>query len=128
MPECYDNVKVLLNILGTEYFNFVIGDNKILRIVFGMQSNSATFSCTWCHATAPYDKDFYFLRTFKSLKENFTAYQNLVNEIGETDALKQAKNFKSVVHASLIEGPDDMEILDKAPDRKIKFVKCISSN
>ena len=48
MPENYHNVKALLQELGTHYFTYIIGDNKILRMIYGMQSCSATFACVWC--------------------------------------------------------------------------------
>ena len=83
MPENYQNIAILLSDLATDYFSFIIGDNKIIRILYGMQSCAATFACCWCHATAPYDQDTYKFRTFKSLRENADAYQALVAKEGE---------------------------------------------
>ena len=92
MPENYENVKCLLKELGTQLFSFIIGDNKIIRILYGMQSCAATFSCCWCHATAPYDKPSYKLRTFKSLKENSEAYQKFLAESSD----KKRQNLKHI--------------------------------
>ena len=94
MPENYHNVKALLQELETHYFTYIIGDNKILRMIYGMQSCSATFACVWCDATSPYDKPFYTLRTFKSLKLNSQGYLKLVEVSRGEDVIWLYKSLK----------------------------------
>ena len=113
MPENYHNVKILLDILGTDYFSFVIGDNKILRICYGMQSCSAKHSCTWCIGSKPFDEEYYELRTFEHLLENYNGYQDQVAKVGETNAKLRAMDFFNVVNKSLLKGTG--QLLDRSP-------------
>ena len=93
-----------------------LDDLKALRIKEGCQGHSSTFNCNWCHGKSPFDRDDYFLRTFKSLRENYKAFQDRCQEVGEKKALLQAKEFKNVVNKPLINGADHQELLVVAPD------------
>ena len=78
-----------------------------------MQGSSATYPCTWCIGIAPFDEEFYELRTFEQIEENYNGFEDLKAEKGEKQALLLAKDFYSVVRKSLIKGRG--LILDKTP-------------
>ena len=122
VPETHSNLVKLLEDCSLKKFGFLLGDLKIVRMVFGMQTCSAKFPCPWCHAEAPYDKKHYTLRTFKSLRDNCKKFKDLVEKIGLKAAMKQARNCKSVVNENLIEGEDDEEIIEKSPPDELHVV------
>ena len=83
MPETYNNLEKILAEFNTDFFSWLIGDNKILRQGYGMQPCSSKFGCVWCHASSPYDfEENYTLRTGKSLRENYEKFQKLVEKHG----------------------------------------------
>ena len=121
-PENYENFKIFLADFGILRLSWFLADIKAVRIAYGMQSSSSKFNCTWCHATAPFDKSYlkdkvkhYFLRTFKSLRDNAKGFEALVAKVGLAKALSQAMNFKNATKMPLIEGDDLKEILESAP-------------
>ena len=115
VPETHSNCKRLLKNVCLKKFGFMLGDLKIVRMCYGMQPCSAKFSCPWCHATAPYDQKTYKLRTFKSLRDNYNGFKDLVEKNGLKEALKLAKNFKSVTKENLMEGEDWEEVVERSP-------------
>ena len=121
-PENYENFRIFLADFGILKLSWFLADIKAVRIAYGMQSSSSKFNCTWCHATAPFDKSFlkdkvkhYFLRTFKSLRDNAKGFEARVAKVGLKSALSEAMNFKNVTKMPLIEGDDLKEILESAP-------------
>ena len=122
VPETHNNLVGMLDGFNLKKFGFMLGDLKIVRMVYGMQPCSAKFSCPWCHGTAPFDKKHYTLRTFKSLRENCKGFKDLAAKIGLKKAMKQAMNFKSVVNENLIEGEDDEELIERSPPDELHVV------
>ena len=90
VPETHNNLVSMLDGFNLKKFGFMLGDLKIVRMVYGMQPCSAKFSCPWCHATAPYDQKTYKLRTFKSLRDNYNGFKDLVEKKGLKEDLKHA--------------------------------------
>ena len=115
IPETYDNVQVFMDSFDVAKLGFFLGDIKIDRSCYGMQCSSSKFACYLCHATKPYDRKDYQLRTFKSLRENHELFKKMVEELGYAKAYALAKNCKSVVRGSLINGEDWETILDRSP-------------
>ena len=122
VPETHNNLVSMLDGFNLKKFGFMLGDLKIVRMVYGMQPCSAKFSCPWCHGTAPFDKKHYTLRTFKSLRENCKGFKDQVAKIGPKAAMKLAMNFKSVVNENLIEGEDDEELIERSPPDELHVV------
>ena len=117
MPETYNNLEKILAEFNTDFFSWLIGDNKILRQGYGMQPCSSKFGCVWCHASAPYGfEENFTLRTGKSLRENFEKFEKLVEKHGfETAKRLYGPMCKSVVKRFLIALKDHEEVLDKSP-------------
>ena len=127
VPETHKNLTCLLRNFSLKKFGFLLGDLKIVRMAYGMQSCSAKFSCPWCHGTAPFEGKDYKLRTCKTLKINLKKYQDLVAKFGPKKALKLAKTCKNVVRENLVEcdceGDDcECEILEKSPPDELHVV------
>ena len=117
--ENHFNFNEIMTLMGIKDLDFLkhLDDLKAGRIKEGCQGHSSTYNCSWCHGIAPFDQPPYFLRTFKSLNDNYQGYQKLCQEIGEAKALPRAKEFKNVVNLPLIHGPDDQQVMEKAkPD------------
>ena len=71
-----------------------------------MQSCSATYPCSYCTGTAPFDpfEEQAELRTFASIEEDAEHFKAMVDQIGPEAAKKRAKECHSVVEFSLIKG------------------------
>ena len=81
VPETHANLKIFLNENGIKSLCCLFSmDFKALREALGMQSCAAKFPCAYCHATSPFDAPA-TMRSFKSLKENYQAYKELVGSL-----------------------------------------------
>ena len=71
-----------------------------------MQSCSATYPCSYCLGTSPFDPfgEQAELRTFASIKEDAEKFKAMEVRIGPEAAKKLAKECHSVVEFSLIKG------------------------
>ena len=117
MPETHANIERLMQEFSIDFFSWLIGDNKILRQGYGMQTCSSKFGCVWCHASSPYNYEENFtLRTFKSLRENYELFQQLVLEHGfEKAKALYAPQCKSVIRKNLVAGLDHERVIDRSP-------------
>ena len=107
IAETYQNVKKILELPGNgiQKFGFIF-DFKMSRICLGMQSCSATYPCSYCLGTSPFDPfgEQAELRTFASIKEDAEKFKAMEVRIGPEAAKKLAKECHSVVEFSLITG------------------------
>ena len=107
IAETYENVKKILELPGNgiQKFGFIF-DFKMNRICLGMQSCSATYPCSYCLGTAPFDPfgEQAELRTFASIEQDAEQFKAMVVRIGPEAAKKLAKDCHSVVEFSLIKG------------------------
>ena len=124
--ETHANIERLMQEFSCDFFKFLIGDNKILRQGYGMQTCSSKFGCVWCHASSPYNFDENFtLRTFKSLRENYELFQQLVEKYGfETAKALYAPQCKSVIRKNLVAGLDHERVIDRSPVGQLHVFIC----
>ena len=102
LSETYHNFEKILGLPGIQQFGFIF-DFKATRICLGMQPCSATYSCSYCLGTAPFEEEAE-LRTFESVEQDYQSFLALCDQVGEETAKKRAKECHSVTQKSLITG------------------------
>mgnify|MGYP001372862420 CR=1 FL=1 len=119
VPETHKNLVGLLDGFNLKKFGFILGDLKIVRMVYGMQPCSAKFSCPWCHGTAPFDQKHYKLRTFKSLRENCKGFKDQVAKISDYEK----KRLKKIAKKKAIKEQLRQHKSDKDNKQKVTFTR-----
>ena len=110
VPENYTNVRVILEKLNIDKLDFytMSSDLKLINILLGLQSHSATHGCTWCttitnnrnpNAWCPGQP-----RTLGQISDMAKAFQE--------NGSRNARDYFNCVNEPLLEGPPDMEVID----------------
>ena len=106
IPENHSTLRAMLKILDLKRLSpkFSV-DLKVANLLCGLQSHSCTHPCTWCRGKSPWENSAPH-RTLGSLREKAAEFQSK-----ETN-FKNAKDYFNVVNIPLIDGPDDLKIID----------------
>ena len=107
IPENYSVLKAMLEALNLKRLRSPLFslDLKVANLLCGLQSHSSTQPCTWCRGKSPW-KNPAPHRTLGSLRENAAEFQSIENNA------KNAKFYFNVVCEPLLDGEDEMEIID----------------
>ena len=106
IPENHSTLKAMLKILNLKKLSPKFStDLKVANLLCGLQGHSSTHSCIWCQGKSPWEKTA-LLRTLGSLRKNVAVFQ----QNGSKE--KNAKDYFNVVNTPLLDGPDDLKILN----------------
>lgn len=108
IPETYHNVKIILKALRLQRITFdfcLTTDLKLMNIIMGIQSNSATYPCVFCESPRPFTTKG-LVRTLGSLRKLYEEFQNSGGK------KKDAKDYCNVINLPLFEGDDELSVIE----------------
>ena len=111
IPETNENVKKMMNALNLENVKLdfcLTTDMKLQNILVGIQSGSCTYPCPYCEAPRPFENTAN-KRTLGRLRELSQKFQS------DNASKKDAKDYLNAIFSPIIDGPDDMFIIDILP-------------
>ena len=120
VPENYFNVLqiwVMLKLKRLEIPHITYAlDLKLTNIMLGLGSHASTYPCSWCKAEKRNLSKKGELRTFESIHENFWMWR------GEGAQKTTAKNFFNCVHAPILFGEMEDNIIDVVPPPELHLL------
>ena len=94
IPENYENLRAILEILKLEVKCFLAFYLKLANIIFGISSHSGTHACLWCDSELQAEAG--CPRTLRSLDSNYEAFKE------NSSKRKDMKLFKNVINKRLV--------------------------
>ena len=117
IKESYNNVKFLFDLIQINNIPFrFTADFKLLLIINGQQTATATYPCPYCFVTLgdlkecqneKYDNESMHLKTYGNLRNNYKKYQDLGSK------KKFAKECGSTINPPVFDESDDLPIIQK---------------
>ena len=113
VPETYNNLKVLLDMIDIDTVQFVIAcDLKLCNILLGLQGHTSTHCCLYCESQKPWLQTAP-TRTLKSLNQSYRAY------VDNGCIIKNAAKYGNVVNKPLFCDNEDTAIMDIIPPMEL---------
>ena len=111
VPETNHNVKSIMSALNLEdtKLDFCLTtDMKLQNILVGIQSGSAKYPCPYCESARPFDVN--------GLKRTLGRLRELAQNFKDSNAdKKDAQEYFNAIYEPIIQGSDDIFILDLLP-------------
>lgn len=114
--ESNENVGTILQAIKISSIAFCLcADLKLANICIGKQSHASKFPCTWCGATAPFEKEasLYTLGEIRGFVKDFR---------NAGMPMRRAQQFQNCVNMPLIQGSDSTLVLDLIPPPELHLM------
>ncbi|PAA78421.1 hypothetical protein BOX15_Mlig010790g22 [Macrostomum lignano] len=123
VPEYYENVQTVLNLLNLEDVSFCSSvDMKLANVLLGLQSASSAHPCPWCETPR---KEFanphrsVRLRTFGSPSCQAAQYQRIE---GQRSSKPSGEPFHNCIRQPLLNWPDSSNTLEAVPPMELHLL------
>ena len=116
LSENYNNVRVVVEKLRLDELDCCFAsDLKLINVLLGISSHSGKFGCAYCEGEMTLELG--VLRTFGSLAD---WHRKLMEDAGrsrnrESFIKRRQKDYKNVIHPSLLKGEPEKTILSSIP-------------